>query len=163
MSTPIFTNLTKHDVCLKVLTFTPDSSLSPPHQEDSEDESSFMTHTQVDDQCDHKLIDDQLDHNLMKIIEFQFDALSSFQHLVDVMEARIKQVIELFKWPPRPIGSLFKMFKHIWVENWEKSFRLLKNEYFIQLWRLKGGSTRLMPLSSKLTTLPPRWSHDDLH
>ena len=49
MSTPIFTNLTKHDVCLKVLTFTPDSSLSPPHQEDSEDESSFMTHTQVDD------------------------------------------------------------------------------------------------------------------
>ena len=88
MSTPIFTNITKHDVCLKVLTFTPDSSLSPPHQEDSEDESSFMTHTQVDDQCDHKL---------MKIIEFQFDALSSFQHLVDVMEARIKQVIELFK------------------------------------------------------------------
>ena len=82
---------------MKVLTFTPDSSLSPPHQEDSEDESSFMTHTQVDDQCDHKLIDDQLDHNLMKIIEFQFDALSSFQHLVDVMEARIKQVIELFK------------------------------------------------------------------
>ena len=88
MSTPIFTNLTKHDVCLKVLTFTPDSSLSPPHQEDSEDESSFMTHTQVDDQHDH---------NLMKIIEFQFDALSSFQHLVDVMEARIKQVIKLFK------------------------------------------------------------------
>ena len=88
MSTPIFTNLTKHDVCLKVLTFTPDSSLSPPHQEDSEDESSFMTHTQVDDQHDHKL---------MKIIEFQFDALSSFQHLVDVMEARIKQVIKLFK------------------------------------------------------------------
>ena len=34
---------------LQVLTFTPDSSLSPPHQEDSEDESSFMTHTQVDD------------------------------------------------------------------------------------------------------------------
>ena len=33
---------------LQVLTFTPDSSLSPPHQEDSEDESSFMTHTQVD-------------------------------------------------------------------------------------------------------------------
>ena len=106
MSTPIFTNLTKHDVCSKVLTFTPDSSLSPPHQEDSEDESSFMTHTQVDDQCDHKfidyqydhkLIDDQHDHNLMKIIEFQFDALSSFQHLVDVMEARIKQVIKLFK------------------------------------------------------------------
>ena len=32
-----------------MLTFTPDSSLSPPHQEDSEDESSFMTHTQVDD------------------------------------------------------------------------------------------------------------------
>jgi len=30
----------------EVLTFTPDSSLSPPHQEDSEDESSFMTHTQ---------------------------------------------------------------------------------------------------------------------
>ena len=82
---------------MKVLTFTPDSSLSPPHQEDSEDESSFMTHTQVDDEHDHKLIDDQLDHNLMKIIEFQFDALSSFQHLVDVMEARIKQVIELFK------------------------------------------------------------------
>ena len=155
MSTPIFTNLTKHDVCLKVLTFTPDSSLSPPHQEDSEDESSFMTHTQVDDQHDHKLIDHQLD--------FQFDALSSFQHLVDVMEARIKQVIELFKWPPRPIRSIFKRFKHIWVENWEKYFRLLKNEYFIQLWRLKGGSTRLMPLSSKLTTLPPRWSYDDLH
>ena len=88
MSTPIFTNLTKHDVCLKVLTFTPDSSLSPPHQEDSEDESSFMTHTQVGDQHGN---------NLMKIIEFQFDALSSFQHLVDVMEARIKQVIKLFK------------------------------------------------------------------
>lgn len=34
---------------LQVLTFTPDSSLSPPHQDDSEDESSFMTHTQVDE------------------------------------------------------------------------------------------------------------------
>ena len=70
MSTPIFTNLTKHDVCLKVLTFTPDSSLSPPHQEDSEDESSFMTHTQVDDQCDNKLIDHQYDD---KLIDDQHD------------------------------------------------------------------------------------------
>ena len=71
----------------KVLTFTPDSSLSPPHQDDSEDESSFMTHTQVD--C-HRWNDDEggLDHN--------FEIFSSFQHLVDVMEARIKQVTQTF-------------------------------------------------------------------
>ena len=38
-----------------MLTFTPDSSLSPPHQDDSEDESSFMTHTQVGLQHDGDL------------------------------------------------------------------------------------------------------------
>ena len=44
-----------------MLTFTPDSSLSPPHQEDSEDESSFMTHTQVDGDADDNHGDDDAD------------------------------------------------------------------------------------------------------
>ena len=81
---------------LEVLTFTPDSSLSPPHQDDSEDESSFMTHTQVDLPHDGDLDlehdgvgDGDLDQNV--------DMLPSLQHLVDVMEARIKQVSLFFQ------------------------------------------------------------------
>ena len=61
---------------LQVLTFTPDSSLSPPHQDDSEDESSFMTHTQVDLRHDGDL-DLQHDGVGEGDLDQNFDILSS--------------------------------------------------------------------------------------
>ena len=99
----------KYIICsLQVLTFTPDSSLSPPHQDDSEDESSFMTHTQVDLRHDGDLDlehdgvgDGDLDHQHDGVgdgdLDQNFDMLSLLQHLVDVMEARIKQVSQIFQ------------------------------------------------------------------